>query len=54
MSYKVIVRPEVEHEVQEAFDWHEEQSEGLGLEFLRAADACVAGVKRNPYAYQIV
>jgi|SRR5438270_5140985 len=50
MSYGTIVRPEAAREVQEAFDWYEEKSEGLGLEFLRAADACVAGIKRNPLA----
>lgn len=50
MSYEIIVRPEAALEVQAAFDWYEEQSEGLGLEFLRAADACMAGIKRNPLA----
>jgi hypothetical protein len=37
--------------VQEAFDWYEGRSEGLGREFLRAADACLAGVQRNPSAF---
>lgn len=50
MSYEIVVRPEAAREVQEAFNWYEEKSEGLGLEFLRAADACLAGVKRNPFA----
>lgn len=48
MSYEIVFRPEAAREVQEAFDWYEEKSEGLGLEFLRAADACMAGIKRNP------
>ncbi len=51
MTYRVVVRPEAAREVQEAFDWYEERSEGLGLEFLRAADACLAGVQRNPLAF---
>ncbi len=54
MTYNVIVRPEAEREIQEAFDWYEERSEGLGAEFLRAADACLSGVRRSPEAYQIV
>lgn len=54
MTYNVIVRPEAEREIQEAFDWYEERSEGLGTEFLRAADACLSGVRRNPEAYQVV
>lgn len=54
MSYEIIVRPEAAREVQEAFDWYEEKSEGLGLEFLRAADACMAGIKRNPFASPVI
>ncbi|HEX8500342.1 MAG TPA: hypothetical protein VF659_07105 [Pyrinomonadaceae bacterium] len=54
MTYRVVVRPEAAREIQEAFDWYEGRSEGLGLEFLRAADACLAGVRRNPDAFQSV
>ena len=54
MTYQITVRPEAEREIQEAFDWYEEQSEGLGAEFLRAADACLSGVLRSPEAYQVV
>ena len=49
-----MVRPEAEREIQEAFNWYEEQSEGLGLEFLRAADACLSVVQRNPSAFKSV
>jgi len=54
MTYQIIVRPEAAREVQDAFDWYEEKSEGLGLEFLRSAEACLAGVKRSPLAFPIV
>jgi toxin ParE1/3/4 len=54
MTYRIIVRPEAEREIQEAFDWYEERSEGLGAEFLRAADACLSAVQRTPDASQIV
>ena len=54
MTYEILVRPEAEREIQEAFDWYEERGEGLGAEFLRAADACLSGVRRNPDAHQIV
>ena len=50
---QIIVRPEAEQEVQQAFDWYEEQSEGLGLEFLRAIEACLSGITRNPFAYTV-
>ena len=54
MTRNIIVRPEAAREVQSAFDWYEEKSEGLGLEFLRAADACPAGVQRTPLAFSVV
>lgn len=53
MKYAVTIRPEAAREVQEAFDWYEEQSDGLGREFLRAADACLAGIQRNPFSFPI-
>jgi plasmid stabilization system protein ParE len=51
---QIIVRPEAEAEVQQAFDWYEAQSEGLGFEFLRAADVCLSGIARNPFAYTVI
>ncbi len=53
VTREIIVRPEAEAEVKQAFEWYEEQSEGLGLEFLRAIEACLSGVMRNPFAFQI-
>ncbi len=54
VTRQILVRPEAEAEVQQAFDWYQEQSEGLGLEFLRAIEACLSGVTRNPFAYTVV
>lgn len=53
VARQIIVRPEAEAEIQQAFDWYQEQSEGLGLEFLRAIEACLFGIMRNPVAYTI-
>ena len=53
VTRQIIVRPEAEAEVQQAFDWYQEQSEGLGLEFLRAIEACLSGIMRNPLAYTV-
>ena len=50
----IIVRAEAESEVRQAFDWYEQQSAGLGFGFLRAIDACLSGVTRNPFAYTVV
>lgn len=53
MTNQVAVRPEAAREIQETFDWYEERSEGLGLEFLRAADACLSLIRRNPEAFPV-
>ena len=45
-DHKINVRPEAAREVQEAFDWYEEKSEGLGLEFLRRYDEEIEEAKK--------
>jgi len=52
VSYRVIVRPEAQLELGQAFDWYESQSDGLGLEFLLATQAAQESLKRNPELYQ--
>lgn len=54
VDYEIIVRPEAQSEVQEAFSYYEEKSEGLGFEFMRSLDAVLQSVKRNPFAYQTI
>lgn len=54
MTRAIIIRPEAQREVQEAFDRYEECSTGLGFELLRAADACLANITRNPFAYPVL
>jgi len=48
MKYDLIIRPEAEAELAEAFDWYEEQLRGLGSEFLISVDATVHAIVRNP------
>ena len=54
LGYEVIVRREAQLEVQEAFQYYQDKSEGLGFEFLRSLDAVLQSVKRNPIAYQTI
>jgi plasmid stabilization system protein ParE len=50
----ILVRPIAEEEIAEAFRWYEDKSEGLGSEFMRALDASLASIQRNPLAYAVV
>jgi plasmid stabilization system protein ParE len=54
VSRGLVVRPEVEAELPEAAEWYEVRAFGLAAEFLRAVDACMASVMRNPFQYPIV
>ena len=47
MMRNIIVRPEAAREVQSAFDWYEEKSEGLGLEFLLGGRRLSGGRAKN-------
>lgn len=50
----LVVRPAAAREAEEAYTWYEAQSEGLGTEFLRALDAVVASICRDPHLYRVV
>lgn len=54
MSYRLILRPEAELDITEAYEWYEERNQGLGSEFVRAVDACLSAIGRNPQAYAVV
>lgn len=53
-SYRLTIRPEAEFDIQDAFEYYEAQSSGLGSEFVRAIDACLSSIGRNPQAYPLV
>jgi plasmid stabilization system protein ParE len=53
MSFRVKFEPEAETEIVEAFHWYEQQSFGLGGEFLRAVNVAEAAIARNPFQYQV-
>ena len=52
MSRTLIVRPEARLELAEASDWYDEQNKDLGDELLRAVEASIQKIVRNPSQYQ--
>ena len=50
----LVVRPLAEADLDEAFAWYERRSVGLGVDFLRAVDACFAAIDAAPLAYPVV
>jgi plasmid stabilization system protein ParE len=53
-SYTISIQPEAEAEILEAYQYYEDKAEGLGTEFVRAVDASLASIERNPRMYAVV
>ena len=44
MAVELIVAPEVEQDLIEAYNWYQGRRPGLGEEFLSCVDACVQAI----------
>jgi plasmid stabilization system protein ParE len=51
VTHQIVVRKQAESDIANAACWYEEKSPGLGTEYLRAVDACIASIARNPDQY---
>ena len=51
MSKNLILLPEAEQDITEAYYWYQERELGLGEEFLRCIDASIQFIERNPEIY---
>jgi len=54
MSPGLIVRPEAELDIKDAYTWYEERMPGLGAQFLAAVDEAILLVSREPELFQKV
>ncbi|MDO8949819.1 MAG: type II toxin-antitoxin system RelE/ParE family toxin [Actinomycetota bacterium] len=52
--HDLIVRPDAEADITDAALWYEGQSQGLGSDFLRSVDACLADVARAPQRFPVI
>lgn len=48
MIYSIVIRPEAERDLNEAYRWYEQQLEGLGQEFIICIDAALSVIQRTP------
>ena len=48
MAVRLVLSPETEQDIREAYDWYENRRFGLGEEFLCCVDACLQRVCRAP------
>jgi len=54
MPVELVVAPEAELDIAEAYAWYEGRRVGLGEEFLSAVDACLERIRRGPEMYRKV
>jgi plasmid stabilization system protein ParE len=48
MAVELIIAPEAEEDIAEAYGWYEGRRFGLGEEFLGCVDACIQAICRAP------
>ncbi len=48
MKLRIIITPEAEQDLKDAFSWYEEKRTGLGHDFLLQVDAAIEFIERNP------
>ena len=51
MPDNLVLAPEAEFDIAEAYVWYESRRAGLGEEFLSSVDACMQRVSRQPEIY---
>ena len=51
MSLKTVIVPKAKQELRDAFNWYENQTKGLGEEFLVAANTAKLAAEREPEIY---
>ncbi|MCI0640545.1 MAG: type II toxin-antitoxin system RelE/ParE family toxin [Gemmataceae bacterium] len=54
MAAELIIAPEAEQDIAEAYAWYEKQRIGLGEDFLERLDACIQAICRTPQKHQLI
>ena len=54
MSASPILIPEAKADVADAYLWYEDQSFGLGMDFLRCVEVALLSIQRTPMIYPVV
>jgi plasmid stabilization system protein ParE len=54
MPVELVIVPEAESDIAEAYTWYEGRRIGLGEEFLNSVDACLESIRRRPEMYPVV
>ena len=54
MPVSLILTEKAQKDLDNAYQWYEEQEPGLGKEFIRCIDAKISEINRHPLHHQVV
>jgi len=54
MRYSLVIQPEAEADLDEAYRWYEEQRSGLGSEFIECVEAVFDRIAARPELHAVV
>ena len=54
MAAELIITPETEQDLSEAYAWYEGRRIGFGEEFLTRIDACIEAIRRTPEMHALI
>lgn len=53
MTYQLVVKPKAEYDLQDGWEWYEQQKTGLGDRYLDSIDSLFLSIRSNPLKYQL-
>jgi toxin ParE1/3/4 len=53
MSYRLIIIPQAEEDIQQAVFWYQTEKEGLGSDFLAVLSEQLQLIEQHPYQYAV-
>ena len=54
MSKRLLIEPEAEADLTEAFDWYEAQRSGLGHDFMLCVEAALEAIAERPASFPLI
>ena len=54
MAADLVIAPEAEQDIAEAYAWYEGRRVALGEEFLGCVDACIEGIRHTPEMHLVI
>jgi toxin ParE1/3/4 len=54
MSISLIIRPEAEEDIHDAYAWYESQRTGLGIEFINCVEDAFDSILKDPAIHGII